>query len=100
FIQETLKLTIAQEKSHIAASQKGMKFVGYEVRTYSADRTVKVKRGNRHTTMKSISERIQLHIPKDKLQKFCRDKGYGNYETTKAIHKQEWTGCSDAEIIL
>ncbi len=100
FIQETLKLTIAEEKSHIRHSKKGMTFVGYEVRTYSGDRIIKRKRGKRHTTIKSISERIQLHIPLEKLHKFCRDKGYGNYVTTKAIHKKAWTQSSDAEIIL
>jgi hypothetical protein len=100
FIQKTLKLTIAQEKSHISHSKKGMRFVGYEVRTFSGDRTIKLKRGTRHITVKSVSERIQLHIPPDKLQKFCAAKGYGNYETTKAIHKKEWTQSSDAEIIL
>ncbi len=100
FIQDTLKLTIAEEKSHIRHSKKGMIFVGYEVKTYSGDRVIKMKRGNRHTTFKSVSERIQLHIPKEKLQKFCATKGYGTYETTKAIHKKEWTQSSDAEIIL
>ena len=100
FIQETLKLTIAEEKSHIRHSKKGMIFVGYEVKTYSGDRVIKMKRGTRHTTLKSVSERIQLHIPKEKLSKFCATKGYGNYETTKAIHKKEWTQSSDAEIIL
>src|SRR6266568_1581855 len=99
-IQGTLKLTIAEEKSHICHSKKGMIFVGYEVKTYSGDRVIKMKRGNRHTTFKSVSERIQLHIPAEKLQKFCAAKGYGNYETTKAIHKKEWTQSSDAEIIL
>ncbi|HYU76247.1 MAG TPA: reverse transcriptase domain-containing protein [Ktedonobacteraceae bacterium] len=99
-IQGTLKLTIAEEKSHICHSKKGMIFVGYEVKTYSGDRVIKMKRGNRHTTLKSVSERIQLHIPKEKLSKFCTTKGYGNYETTKAIHKKEWTQSSDAEIIL
>lgn len=100
FIQETLKLTIAEEKSHIRHSKKGMIFVGYEVKTYSGERVVKVKRGTRHTTFKSVSERIQLHIPKEKLAKFCATKGYGDYETTQAIHKKEWTQSSDAEIIL
>ena len=99
-IQETLKLTIAEEKSHISPSKKGMLFVGYEVKTYSGKRTVKVKRGSRHTTQKSISERIQFHVPKGKLQKFCSTKRYGNYETFKALHKKEWTQLSDAEIIL
>ena len=91
FIEETLKLTIAEEKSHIRHSKKGATFVGYEVKTYSGDRIVKVKRGTRHTTFKAVSERIQLHIPAGKQQQFCRDKGYGDYATTKATHRRELT---------
>ena len=100
FIEETLKLTIAEEKSHIRPSRQGTIFVGYEVKTYSGDRIVKVKKGSRHTTCKSVSEQLQLHIPKGRLQKFCASKRYGNYETMKAIHKPEWIQQSDAEIIL
>jgi group II intron reverse transcriptase/maturase len=100
FIQGTLKLTVAEEKSHICHSKKGMTFVGYEVKTYSGDRVIKMKRGNCHTTFKSVSERSQRHMPKETLQKVCAIKGYGNYETTKAIHQKEWTQSSDAEIIL
>jgi group II intron reverse transcriptase/maturase len=99
FIEETLKLTIAEEKSHIRRSKEGARFVGYEIKTYSGNRIVKAKHGTRHTTHKSVSERIQLHIPKDKLQKFCKTKGYGDYVTTKAIHRKELTQQSDAEII-
>jgi group II intron reverse transcriptase/maturase len=100
FIQERLKLTIAEEKSHIGHSKKGVTFVGYELKTYSSDHTVKVKKGPRHTTVKSLSEQIQVHIPPGKLQKFCTEKGYGIYETGKTIHKPEWLQLSDAEIIL
>src|SRR5262249_16018462 len=94
------KLTIAEEKSHIRPSRQGAIFVGYEIRTYSGDRVVKVKSGKRHTTRKSMSEQLQLHIPKGRLQKFCTSKRYGNYETAKATHKPELTPLSDAEIIL
>ena len=100
FIEETLKLTIAEEKSHIRHSKKGAIFVGYEVKTYSGDRVVKVKRGTRHTTFKAVSERLQLHIPSGKLQKFCSNKGYGDYATMKAAHRRELTQQSDAEIII
>jgi group II intron reverse transcriptase/maturase len=100
FIEERLKLTIAEEKSHIGHSKKGVTFVGYELKTYSSDHIVKVKMGQRHTTMKSLSEQIQVHIPPGKLQKFCTEKGYGTYETGKAIHKPEWLHLTDAEIIL
>lgn len=53
-------LTIAEEKSHIEQSKRGVTFVGYELKTYSSDRTVKVKKGPRHTTVKSLSEQIHL----------------------------------------
>ncbi len=100
FIEQDLKLTIAEEKSHIRHSRKGVTFVGYELQTYSGDRVIKLKRGTRHTTMKSISEQIQLHIPQDKMQKFCAQKGYGIYATGKATHKPQWMHLTDAEIIL
>ena len=100
FIEETLKLTIAEEKSHIRHSKEGATFVGYEVKTYSGDRIVKVKRGPRHTTFKAVSERLQLHIPSGKQQQFCSDKGYGDYATTKAAHRRGLTQQSDAEIII
>jgi group II intron reverse transcriptase/maturase len=100
FIEQNLKLTIAEEKSHIRQSKRGVTFVGYELKTYSGDRVIKLKRGRRHTTMKSISEQIQLQIPKDRMQKFCAQKGYGMYATGKATHKPQWINLTDAEIIL
>jgi AI2M/AI1M-like HNH endonuclease/type II intron maturase len=75
-------------------------FLGYWVKTYSGDRVIKVKCGPRHTTRKSVSQRIQLHIPPEKPQQFCVSKHYGNYDTMKAAHKRELAYLSDAEIIL
>src|SRR5260370_15078447 len=100
FIEHHLRLSIAEEKSHSRHSKKGVTFVGYELKTYSADRVIKLKRGTRHTWVKSLSEQIQLHIPQDKMQKFCVQKGYGNYTTGKATHKPQWMNLTDAEIIL
>jgi len=100
YIEEILKLTIAEEKSHIRPSHEGATFLGYWVKTYSGNRMVKVKRGKYHTTNKSVSERIQLRIPRDKLQKFCETKGYGSYGKVDARHRAELTELSDAEIIL
>jgi RNA-directed DNA polymerase len=100
FIQETLKLTIAEEKSHIRHAKKGVTFVGYWVHTYSGNRIVKVKRGSWYTTFKSVSERIQFHIPKGVLQTFCAAHQYGNYATYKPLHKARLMVLDDAEIIL
>ncbi len=100
YIEHTLKLTIAPEKSHIRPSRQGVIFLGYWVKTYSGTRMVKLKMGSRHTTRKTISERLQLHIPPGRLEKFCTAKRYGNYQTIKARHKAELTVLSDTEIIL
>jgi len=100
FIEETLKLTIAEEKSHIRHSRQGVIFLGYEVKTYSGNRIVKVKRGPRYTLYKATSERIQLHIPAGKLERFCQSKRYGDYHTMRATARKELTRLSDAEILL
>jgi RNA-directed DNA polymerase len=100
YIQETLKLEIAEEKSHIRHSKQGVIFVGYWIKTYSGARVVKDIHKGRHTTQKSMSERIQVQIPPGKLQKFCAEKRYGIYETVDGRHKAELSTLSDAEIIL
>src|SRR5947207_6480132 len=100
YIQETLKLTIAEEKSHIRHGKEGVIFVGYWMGTYTGKKIVKTTRGSRHTTFKAIAERLQLRIPPGRLQQFCSETRYGNYETAKAKHKKELTRNSDTEIIL
>ncbi|GHO71925.1 hypothetical protein KSC_108170 [Ktedonobacter sp. SOSP1-52] len=101
FIQETLKLEIAEEKSHIRHSKQGVIFVGYWIKTYSGARVVKaIIHKGRHTTQKSMSERIQVQIPPGNLQKFCAEKRYGIYENGDGRHKAELSILSDAEIIL
>jgi RNA-directed DNA polymerase len=95
FIQETLKLEVAEEKSPIRHSKQGVIFVGYWIRTYSGARVVKVQCNARHTTRKSMSEQIQLQIPPGTLQKFCAEKRYGVYENVKGRHKAELSTLSD-----
>lgn len=60
---------------------------------------IKVKHATHHTTRKSVSERLQLHLPRNTLQKVCHTKGYGDYATTKATHRKGLTQQSDAEIL-
>lgn len=100
YVEETLHLTIAEEKSHIRRSREGAIFLGYEVKTYIGKRVVKVKQGKYHTTSKSVAEQIQLSLPKEKLPKFCENRRYGNYNTMEGRHKAELLELSDAEIIL
>jgi group II intron reverse transcriptase/maturase len=99
FLETKLKLKMAEEKSSIAHAQKGVGFLGYTLKTHTGRRIIKIKRGSRYTKMKSVSEQMQLHIPKGRLEKFCKEKGYGNYQTFKALHRPQHTNLSEIEII-
>lgn len=99
-MEETLKLTRAEEKSPIRHSREGVIFLGYESKRYSGKRLVRVKHGSRHPLQRTISERIQLHIPAGKLERFCQTKQYGDYHTLKAASRGALTLLSDAEILL
>ncbi len=100
YVEETLKLTISEEKSHIRHGKEGTMFLGYRIKTYTGNRIVKVKRGKCHFTSKSVNERLQLQIPPEKLVTFCHSKRYGNYTTGKTQQKSDLISLSDAEIIL
>lgn len=99
YVATELKLNIAEEKSSIVHAQKGVDFLGYTLKIYTGRRIIKLKRGTRHTTMKSVTEQMQLHIPKGRLEKFCTEKGYGNYQKFKALHRPQQTNLSEVEII-
>lgn len=99
FLREYLHLKIAEEKSGVIHASEGTRFLGYDIRTYTSKRTVKVCNHGRHTTMRSARERMQLHIPPEKLEKFCKEKGYGTYHGYKARHRTRLTNNSEAEIV-
>jgi group II intron reverse transcriptase/maturase len=99
FIETQLHLNIVKEKSHIVHSQKGTQFLGYNIRIYNGDKIVKTVRSHRHTRVKSMIGKMQLHIPQKKLRSFCKNKNYGNYETTQSFHRSELINLSDAEIV-
>jgi hypothetical protein len=78
FMEECLKLTIAEEKSPSRHRKEGAILLGYWIKTYSGNRVIKVKDGPRHTTRTSVSEQIQLHVPPEKPLQCCFSKKYGN----------------------
>lgn len=99
FLGDSLHLEIASEKSGVVHASDGVRFLGYDVRTYTGNRVVKTVRSGRHTTTRSVSERMQLHIPQEKLRKFCNGKGYGVYDTFSPMHRNSLIRLSEAEIV-
>jgi RNA-directed DNA polymerase len=99
FIGDTLHLEIAAEKSGVVHASDGVRFLGYDVHTYSGDRNVRTVRSGRYTTTRSVSERMQLHIPAEKLGSFCQRKGYGVYDAHAPTHRSALISLSETEIV-
>ncbi|MBM4288975.1 MAG: hypothetical protein FJ135_12695 [Deltaproteobacteria bacterium] len=99
FIRTELNLSISEEKSGIRHSKEKTRFLGYDLSMYSGERIVKTTRRGWHTTARSLAEKIELSIPKEKLLKFCHSKGYGNYDRFQMVHRPELLNLSDSEII-
>ena len=99
FLKRELQLEIAEEKSGVVHASDGVSFLGYKAHTYTGNRIVKTVRSGRHTTARSVSERMQLHIPQEKLRKFCKSKGYGIYDTFRPMHRNTLIHLSEAEIV-
>jgi len=98
FLNTTLTLQVSEEKSGIAHAKEGIPFLGYIVEVYSGSRMVRTARGDKHTRVKSTSERIRLGIPQEKLGQVSLKKGYGTRQ--KPLHTLEWAHRSDVEILL
>jgi group II intron reverse transcriptase/maturase len=99
FLRDQLNLPISEEKSEIKHAAEGMIFLGYEVRTYAAEKEVKMCCGGRHTKKRVINQKMDLYIPENKVKKFCQTKGYGNYDEIESRQRPELLHLSDYEII-
>lgn len=101
FVQETLKLTIAEEKSGIRHAAENTRFLGFNLRVHSAPSSLrKIKRNGVYFTQRTISEQMQLHIPLSKLNGFAEKHGYGNLGRLKAMHRYGHNEISEAEVVL
>jgi group II intron reverse transcriptase/maturase len=99
FLEDELKLSISEGKSAIKHAKDGLSFLGYEIKTYSDDKVMKVKVGGRQTKRRTVSQKLDLQVPESKLQAFCQENRYGSYDTIRATHRPNLLELSDYEII-
>lgn len=105
FLKEELMLDISEEKSGIHHTKDGIDFLGYHVsHEVGRDRMVKKvcgrdRFGNKtYGTQRTMNAKVFLQCPKEKVWKFCRDRGYlgkGNKPTSRA----QLLNLSDYEIV-
>lgn len=107
FVESELRLEVSKEKSSIVDPKQGFVFLGYEVKCRRENKRVKCVVGHNsdgsktHAVKRTITEHIHLGVPREKIQKFCALRGYGEYDShnDKSRSKPVMTFLSDYEII-
>jgi Type II intron maturase len=99
FLNASLKLAISPEKSGIRKASKGTVFLGYTVRTHTANRVARKLCGGRSVVARIASDRVQLHAPQNNLAKFAERQRLGSYHTNRGSMRPEFCNYSDIEII-
>lgn len=62
FLEETLKLTMSEEKTHITHSSKMVRYLGYDIRVSRSQDVKRTKKGLQRVWL----GKVQLYVPKEK----------------------------------
>jgi len=100
FIEKELLLEAADDKTGIKNARKGVRFLGYDVKSYSSNKLLKHASGNGTCLKLTIIQRMQLHVPSEKVLQYASKKGYGNMAAFRPISRPELLHRSDSEILL
>lgn len=100
FLKEKLNLQISPSKTGVKhAKEEGTRFLGYDLKVSGKQRLR--KKSDRFTVKsRSGANLIQPSIPRDRMVKFCKEKGYGHYETNDFTFKTALMNVGDLEILL
>lgn len=99
FLKEKLNLNIAEDKCKIVHASKGVRFLGYDVISYSGNKMAYVNSTGTSAIKRTVRERILLIIPEQKINEYAQKQGYGDYYNYKPASRGHLTHLSDAEII-
>jgi len=99
YLAETLKLEVSEEKSGIRKADEGAMFLGYQLKTYGDGRTKRMIKGGRAVTMRLPGDRMQLHVPVDRLARFAERQRLGNIYINRGEARCELINNSDVAIL-
>ncbi|WP_336965666.1 reverse transcriptase domain-containing protein [Sphingobium aquiterrae] len=99
FLANGLKLEVSEEKSGIRKADEGAMFLGYQLKTYGDGRTRRMIKGGRAVTMRLPGDRMQLHVPVDRLARFAERQRLGNIYTNRGEARCELINNSDVAIL-
>ena len=87
-------------QSWLSKASKGTMFLGYTVITVTGSRVRRTKLGRRVVRSRDCADRIHLRVPHDRLVRFNKRKGYGDFGRLKAMHRRYLVNSSPLEIVL
>jgi RNA-directed DNA polymerase len=100
FLATHLKLTVSEQKSSLNHASDGARFLGYDICTRSNPQNQRADFGGRRTTRRGSKDRLQLHVPREKVVDFVQGKGWGNYDASKPARRTAMLYASDVEIAV
>ena len=78
YINNILLLEVSEEKTCIADANDGVRFLGYDIKTYTSAKTTKIAWGKGTCNRRTISDKMQLHISSEKMFQYASKNGYGD----------------------
>ncbi|WP_160106277.1 MULTISPECIES: reverse transcriptase domain-containing protein [unclassified Azospirillum] len=99
FLAQHLKLQVSEEKSGISKASEGATFLGYGLKTYGDGRTKRMVKAGRAVTMRVPDDRMQLHVPVDRLARFAERQQLGNLHTNQGEARHSVINNSDLAIL-
>lgn len=100
FINDVLKLQIADDKFNIVHARKGVRYLGFDVKSYSGKKILKIDNKFSKSAKRTVKERMQILVPQELMRKFCARNGYGDYNKHYIKSIPGRTLASDGDIIL
>jgi RNA-directed DNA polymerase len=106
FLTETLKLTVAPEKSGVHAASRGVTFLGYRISAYTS--TGAGRKSNRkgpagrtwRVVRRPTSGNVSLRVPRKEITAFCRRHGYGDLARRNGRAREQFLVTSDVATVL
>ena len=100
YINNVLLLEVSEEKTCIADANDGVRFLGYDIKTYTSTTTTNIAWGKGTCNRRTISEKMQLHIPSEKMFQYASKNGYGDMAIFRPKSRPALLRRSDVEILM
>jgi RNA-directed DNA polymerase len=100
YINSILLLEVSEDKTCIENANDGVRFLGYDIRTYTSMKTTKIAWGKGTCNRRTISGKMQLHIPSEKMFQYASKNGYGNMAIFRPKSRPALIHRSDVEILM